>query len=98
MYNVTWFALTRGPLVYAASVLIGGKDRERAFQFSEEDIGKHFLPGETPEGFKGPAFELKTPQQESLLFLPYFEADGRNSGTWRLTWIQNAIDEVSGGE
>ncbi len=98
MYNVTWFALTRGPLVYAANGLIGGKDRERAFQLNEEAIQRSFIPGKTPEGFNGPAFEFMTPDRESLLFLPYFEADGRNSGTWRLTWIQNAIDEAQGAE
>ncbi|MEX1239824.1 MAG: beta-L-arabinofuranosidase domain-containing protein [Cyclobacteriaceae bacterium] len=95
MYNVTWFALTRGPLVYASSGLIGGKDRERALGLPADNMEKLFSETTTPNGSKGPAYELKTAQGEKLLFLPYYEADQRNSGTWRLTWIQNGIDQQS---
>jgi DUF1680 family protein len=98
MYNVSWFALTRGPLVYASSGLIDGKDREKALSLPADRILAYFSETKTPDGFHGPAYELKTPQGEKLLFLPYYEADGRMPGTWRLTWLQNAIDEQTSAE
>lgn len=98
MYNVSWFALSRGPLVYAASGLIGGKDRERALDLSADKLETYFSEIQTPKGFQGPAYQLKTGEGENLLFLPYYEADGRTSGTWRLTWIQNGIDQESAPE
>ncbi len=98
MYNVTWFALTRGPLVYAANGLIGGTDRERSFGLPASEIRSYITEIKTPEGYRGPAYQLKTPGGEKMLFVPYYEADGRESGTWRLTWLQNGIDQESDGE
>lgn len=91
LYNVTWFAVTRGPLVYAASGLIGGKHRESTLGLPEEKLETRFTPSKAPQGCAGPAYELQSPDGERLLFLPYFEADTRTPGTWRLTWIQNGI-------
>ncbi len=98
MYNVTWFALTRGPLVYAANGLIGGTDRERSLGVRTDNIAA--LITETPAqgGYRGPAYQLKTPAGETIVFVPYYEADGRESGTWRLTWLQSGIDQESSGE
>lgn len=92
MYNVSWFALTRGPLAYASNGLIGGKDRERALGIPANNMLTSFNAVPAPEGYRGPAYELKTPDGDKLLFLPYFEADGRSPGTWRLTWLQNGVD------
>lgn len=97
IYNVTWLALTRGPLVYAASGLIGGTDRERTLGMSAEKLQASLSEVKAPEGFKGPAYELAI-TGEKILFVPYYEADGRASGTWRLTWLQNGIDQESVSE
>jgi DUF1680 family protein len=92
LYRVDWFALTRGPLVYSASGLIDGTDREHAIPLGETDAERQFAPVASPEGTQGPAFELKLADGKPLIFLPYYEADGRQSDAWRLTWIQDEID------
>lgn len=92
LYQVSWFALSRGPLVYSADGLIGGKDREHAVGLPGTDPEKSFSPVDAPEGVKGPAFRLSANDNAALLFLPYYEADGRQSDAWRLTWIQDQID------
>ncbi|MEX0986098.1 MAG: beta-L-arabinofuranosidase domain-containing protein [Bacteroidales bacterium] len=91
IYSVQWFALARGPLVYATNGLINGENREMVFNLPEENPVSLFKPVGSPGDFHGPAYELQLPGKEPLLFLPYFEAGGRTSGTWRLTWIQRAI-------
>ena len=93
MYNVTWFAVTRGPLVYSANGLVGRKDRERALALPGDKIESLISETSTPSGYDGPAYELKLNNDEKILFLPYYEADGREQGTWRLTWLQNGIDQ-----
>jgi len=92
IYSTEWFCLTRGPLVYACSGLIHGQDREKTFLLPEKNREACFVPVAAPSGFEGPACELKLPGQETLLFLPYYEAGGRNPGSWRLTWIQRKIE------
>ena len=91
IYRVTWFALTRGPLVFAANGLIDGKDRERTFNLGDQDPEKYFTPVASSDESGIPAFELRTPGHQPVLFVPYFEAGGRREGTWRLTWIQNTV-------
>ena len=98
IYNVTWLALSRGPLVYAATGLIGGTDRERALGMSADKLSSSLHEVRASDGFRGPAFEFKIPDGEKILFVPYYEADGRSSGTWRLTWLQNGIDQASAAE
>lgn len=91
IYEITWFALSRGPLNFAANGLIGGENREKVFPLPDKDPLSVFKEIYTPEGFMGPAFDLEIPGRESLLFLPYYVAGGREEGTWRLTWIQKNI-------
>lgn len=92
IYRVRWFALSRGPLVYAANGLIDETDREGVFPMSGQDPEQLFEPVEAPEGTRGPAYELDVRDRDPLLFLPYYEAGGRSDGTWRLTWIQESIN------
>ncbi|MDQ2656933.1 MAG: hypothetical protein M3Y60_05890, partial [Bacteroidota bacterium] len=81
-----------------ANGLIGGTDRERSLGLPADKIRSFITGTSAPDGYKGPAYQLKTPGGEKILFVPYFEADGRDSGTWRLTWLQNGIDQESDGE
>ncbi|MFZ2286312.1 MAG: beta-L-arabinofuranosidase domain-containing protein [Bacteroidales bacterium] len=91
IYQLQWFALTRGPLSYAVSGLLGGEEREEVFLLTENDPEELFIPVIPPEGLTGPAYELRLPDKPTLLFLPFFEASERKSGTWRLTWVQETI-------
>ncbi|HYC28485.1 MAG TPA: beta-L-arabinofuranosidase domain-containing protein, partial [Chitinophagaceae bacterium] len=92
IYRVNWFALTRGPLVYASNGLIDGTDRERNFNLSGKDATQLFQPVSKVSGASGPAYELKLPVEKPLVFLPYYEAGGRDNTGWRLTWLQQKID------
>jgi DUF1680 family protein len=92
IYRVNWLAMAKGPLVYSANGLIDGKDRERTFHLSSTNAADLFSPTTSPEGMKGSAYVLKSATQVPMVFVPYFEAGGRKTGSWRLTWIQNKID------
>lgn len=91
IYKVEWFALTRGPIVYAASGLFNGENREKVYALPKRNPANYFFPVKTPEYFHGPAYSLKIPGKDQVLFLPYFESGGRNEFSWRLTWIQDSI-------
>src|SRR5690606_10528283 len=91
LFRVRWFALTRGPLVFAANGLIDG-NREKIIELPEQHPETRFTTVEVPEGFRGPAWQLKRTGGEPILFLPYYQAGGRSAGTWRLTWLPNAIN------
>jgi DUF1680 family protein len=89
IYSVNWFALSRGPLVYAANGLIDDKDRERTFALPT-NLSEVFKPVGNPYGSQ-PAYEM-TSGNEKLLFVPYYEAGGAKLNNWRLTWIQTKIE------
>jgi len=91
IYQVQWFAVTRGALVYAVKGLIGGNEREEIYPLPVDDPEHLFTSVASPEGIQGQAYELRLADKKPLLFLPYFEAGGRMSGTWRLTWVQEII-------
>lgn len=91
MYSVDWFALTAGPLVYAADGLIFGTEREEVIT----------LPGDNPESLfsavsdnsdQGRTYNLKIPGKKPVSFVPYYRAGGRKEGAWRLTWLQKRIN------
>jgi hypothetical protein len=92
IYHTNWFALSRGPLVFSANGLIDGKDRERALEIDLKNAVSLFSPVQAPEGMSSPAYELKVPGMQPLLFVPYFEAGGMKKGGWRLTWLQTQMD------
>jgi len=88
IYSIDWLALSRGPLVYATHGLIFGAEREEKLPLPKLNPESAFTPCENPAGFNGPAYQLKVPGKEPVVFLPYYEAGGRSVGTWRLTWVQ----------
>ena len=91
--HVDYLAITRGPLVYSTSLIDGFKIHE-TIRLSGQD-GSQLLEviGSTP-GHEGPAISLKLGYRSSLVFHPYFEAGGREDGTWRLTWMELTPDSV----
>jgi DUF1680 family protein len=90
-YRVRWFAMSRGPLVYATGGLIGGAERETVYPLPERNPESAFVPVKTGAGSDAQAYRLTVSGKPALLFLPYFEAGGRQDGAWRLTWIQESI-------
>lgn len=91
IYQVEWFAIARGPLVYAVRGLIGDEEKEEIFALPGNEPETLFKPVTVPEGINGKAYELRLPEKPPLLFLPFFESGGGVPGTWRLTWIQERI-------
>jgi uncharacterized protein len=91
IYRVGWTALTRGPLVYAASGLINGEDREKNLRLPAANAISLFQPIAS-KTWSGPVYQLKLNGAKPLIFAPYYEADHRTAGNWRLTWMQNSID------
>ncbi len=91
IYSVNWFALSRGPLVFAANGLIDGRDRERTVQVPSMKPEQMFTATTNPYGQR-PAYQLKGAGAGNLIFVPYFEAGGAKLNNWRLTWIQNKIE------
>lgn len=92
LYDVDWFAVSRGPLIYAVRGLINGSDREHVFTLPPDSWPKLFSPATAAGTSIKNGYEFRAPGQQPLLFLPYFEADGRKPGGWRLTWIQDSIE------
>lgn len=92
IYRVEWYALKQGPLVFAINGLIFGSERERVFKIPDQNPESVFIKVNTTDKFHGPAYTLSLSGTNPVLFLPYYEAGGREAGTWRLTWVQNAID------
>lgn len=90
LYDIDWFAITRGPLVYAADGLIGQKDRERVVDLPHENETSVFSEMNASGGLPCITYALNDP---GIRFLPYYLAGGRTSGTWHLTWIQNRINK-----
>lgn len=76
--RLDYFAIRRGPLVYATGLLDGYK-REETLR----------LPGnvELREG-EAHAIELRLPNRAPILFRPYAEVGRGEDGAWRLTWMQ----------
>jgi hypothetical protein len=84
--SLDYFALTRGPLVYATD-LIDGYKFEDTLRLPDQSPESLFSRVPTPEGSTGPAFQLTRTGQEPIVYLPYYEQGGRKDGAWRLTWI-----------
>ena len=89
-----YVAVTRGPLVYATG-LIDGFKIEETLRLPEADSKPLFQDVEAPQGYAGPAVRLNLQDRAPLIFLPYYEAGGRNDGAWRLTWMQVVPGETS---
>jgi len=84
--RIDYAAVVRGPLCYATG-LIDGYKREETFKLPKASAEARFSQCPTPAGAHGPAFQLKLPGREPVVFLPYYEAGGRAPGRWRATWF-----------
>ena len=82
-------AITRGPLVYATTLIDGFKTEEtiRLPAESESTLLEVLAPA---AGSEAPSVHLKLGYRAPLTFAPYYEAGGREDGAWRLTWLQLA--------
>lgn len=81
-------AITRGPLVYSTP-LIDGFKIEETIRLPADPVAALEL-ADAPAGSEAPAVRLNLGYRSPLVFAPYFEAGGREDGTWRLTWLQVA--------
>lgn len=91
LFDVKWFAFTRGPLVYATEGLIDGKDRERVINMDDAELEKRIKANEPREADSTEPFVLKVDANDEVRFVPYYKASGENGGSWRLTWLQKQV-------
>ena len=79
-------AITRGPLVYATGLIDGFKLEEtiRLTNPPPSDLLEEIAATADAEG---PAVRLNLGYRAPLIFRPYYEAGGREDGTWRFTWL-----------
>lgn len=81
-------AVTCGPLVYATGLIDGFKIEETLrLPVAAQDTWLSLLPVQE-DGV--PRILLDPGYRAPLVFTPYFGADGRADGAWRLTWLQLA--------
>jgi DUF1680 family protein len=81
-----YLALTRGPLVYATSLIDGYKSAETLLIHGAEGELIEEVPA--AEVRDAPTLRLHASGRTPLTFVPYFTAGGRHDGAWRLTWMQ----------
>ncbi len=88
-----YLALSRGPLVYATTLIDGFKTEETIRPPAVPDeLWLRELPPAPDE--EGPAIEMSLGYRAPLTFWPYYCAGGREDGAWRLTWLSLAPDAV----
>lgn len=90
IYSVDWFAITQGPIVYAVDGLISGTEREEVISLPESHPESAFSI--IPNGSQGNTLELKIPNKNPLLLVPFYRAGERKAGTWHFTWLQKKIN------
>ena len=83
-----YVGITRGPLVYATGLIDGFKIEESIRLPADPARALEVIAA--PLGSQAPAVRLNLDGRPPLIFSPYYEAGGRNDGTWRLTWLQVA--------
>lgn len=81
-----YLAVTRGPLVYATG-LIDGFKTEETVRLPGNAEALSVLP--CPAG-QAPVVRLTPQGRAPIDFQPYYGADGRIDGGWRLTWLSLA--------
>lgn len=87
-----YLAISRGPLSYATGLIDGYK--------IDETLRIDARPAETwletiPSANEGPEIRLHPVGRAALTFSPYYRAGGRRDGTWRLTWMSLAPEDVT---
>jgi DUF1680 family protein len=86
-----YLALTRGPLVFATTLIDGFKSTETLLM--HRDALDHAI--EVVSSTSGPELRLRSQGREPLTFTPYFSTGGRADGAWRLTWMQVSWSELA---
>lgn len=86
-----YLALTRGPLVYATG-LVDGYKFDETLRIPDSPPEQWLGESATPAGV--PQLELQPLGRPALRYEPYFLADGRSDGGWRLTWLSLAPGEA----
>jgi DUF1680 family protein len=90
-----YLAITRGPLVYATTLIDGYKSAETLLiRKAESDVIEE-VPG--AEAGAAPTLRLHASGREPLTFVPYYAAGGREDGAWRLTWMQVVAGKQENG-
>jgi DUF1680 family protein len=92
IYSIDWYALRRGPLVYALSNLIFGSEREEIIQLKDTDPESVFEQRPVSGSRAGVEYQMNVPGKEPLVFVPYYRTGDRKEGVWRITWLQNVIN------
>ena len=83
-----YVAITRGPLVYATGLIDGFKTEETIRLRAEAETSQlDVLPCAAGQA---PLVRLSPDGRAPLDFSPYYRADGRRDGGWRLTWLSLA--------
>lgn len=88
-----YIAVTRGPLVYATS-LIDGYKTEETLRLGGEPEETWLETAAAQDGADGVDVRLRPKGREPLTFSPYYRADGRRDGAWRLTWMSLAPEQA----
>ena len=81
-----YVAITRGPLVYATSLIDSFKSEE-SVRLNVNATEPQLELLDAPAGFDGPAIRMHLADRAPLVFQPWYEAGGRRDGSWRLTWL-----------
>lgn len=92
IYSVDWYALRRGPLVYALSDLIFGAEREEIVRLKDVNPESAFKEVPGSGDHNGCEYHLDVPGKKPLVFVPYYRTGDRKEGVWRITWLQNKIN------
>jgi len=83
-----YVAITRGPLVYATGLIDGFKTEETIrLRTGPDAAALEVLPR---VGSEAAVIRLSPASRPALEFRPYYDADGRCDGGWRLTWLSLA--------
>jgi hypothetical protein len=91
-----YVGVLRGPLSYATGLIDGFKTEEtlRLPATPSGDWLKDLPPVADDDA---PRIELRPERRDPIVFLPYFRAGGRADGSWRLSWMSLAPDQVDEG-
>ncbi len=84
-----YVAITRGPLVYATG-LIDGTKTEETIRLPDGGAAAALQLLPTAAG-QAPRIRLSPLHRAPLDFEPFYGADGRRDGGWRLTWLSLAM-------
>jgi DUF1680 family protein len=81
-----YFAVTRGPLVYATS-LIDGYKIEETLRVPAPGAAEWLETVPAAVATEGPDVRVVPLGRPAVMFSPYYRAGGRRDRTWRLTWM-----------